>query len=94
MIIDESLKPIDKHSNLQPFECDEPDDETEMNYDLASRIFDKYAPEEDDYESEDNACEVRNRTIYPKALNSIHNELTPVINNPNFTQSIETMECA
>lgn len=93
MIIDASLKPIGKLSNLQPFECDEPDDESEMNYDLVSRIFDKFAPDDDDYESEANACESRNRTIYPKALNNIHNELKPVVNNSNFTQSIDTMEC-
>lgn len=80
-------------SNPQPFECDEPANETALvAFHIVARVNDMYVPEDDDYESAE-ICEVRKRTIYPKALNSVTNQFIPVVNNKEIIQAIETEEC-
>lgn len=63
-----------------------------MPFNIAARVNDFFVPEDDDYESAE-VCEVRNRTIFPKALNSVTNQLIPVVNNKEVIQAIETEEC-
>jgi hypothetical protein len=49
--------------------------------------------ETNEYEEMESSCQVRIRTIVPKALNNIYNKLTKVLNNETFVQSINTEEC-
>lgn len=80
-------------SNPQPFECDVPGNEVvTVRFNVLARDNNFYKPEEDDYESTE-VCEVRKRTIYPKALNSVTNQLIPVVNNKEVIQAIEAEEC-
>lgn len=88
--------PATQQSNLQPFECDEPDDDdddvVESRFNFVHRVHDTFTPEDDDYESVE-VCATRNKTIYPQRLNNIHNQLTTVVNGRGVVQAIETEEC-
>lgn len=83
-----------KKSNLEPFECEEmmDDDDESVQSRINGVSHDFETIEEDDYESVV-VCETRNRTIYPKALNSITNELISVVNTNEVVQSIKIEEC-
>lgn len=50
-------------------------------------------PDEDSYEESESTCQVRRRTIQPKALNNIYNKLTKVVNTASFVQSIHIEQC-
>lgn len=49
--------------------------------------------ESHEYEDIETSCEVRRRTIQPKALNNIYNKLIKVVNTESFVQSIHIEEC-
>lgn len=49
--------------------------------------------ETNEYEEMESSCQIRIRTLVPKALNNIYNKLTKVLNNETFVQSINTEEC-
>ena len=49
--------------------------------------------ETNEYEEIEPSCQIRRRTIVPKALNNIYNKLTKVLNNETFVQSINIEEC-
>lgn len=70
---------------------------TSINYVLLFRNRkDQYIftnPEEDSYEDSESTCQVRRRTIQPKALNNIYNKLTKVVNTASFVQSIHIEQC-
>lgn len=48
---------------------------------------------DDDYEDIEPTCQVQRRTIQPKALNNIYNQLTRVVNTASFVQSINIEQC-
>lgn len=99
---DEELKLVESpiqnssYSNLKPFDCDEPQVTTSYHQvlfaskiDVVGRVNDFF---EDDYESVP-VCETRNRTIRPKAMSSVNNQMIPVVNTNEVIQSINTEEC-
>lgn len=49
--------------------------------------------DDDDYETVQ-VCETFKRDIYPKALNNIHNRMTPVVNTNEVVQLIQTEQCS
>jgi hypothetical protein len=46
-----------------------------------------------DYEELESSCDVRRRTLQPKALNNVYNKLIKVVNTDTFVQTINTEEC-
>lgn len=48
---------------------------------------------DDEYEPASSDCVSIKKTIQPKALNNIYNQLMNVVNNATFVQSIEIDEC-
>lgn len=88
---------VKQQTNFQPFECvdtiddyDENDESVQSRIDVLSHDFGTI--EEDDYETVV-VCETRNRTLHPKALNSVNNHLISVVNTKEIVQSIKTEEC-
>lgn len=66
---------------------------TTQNYYKTSHGDGSSLGETNEYEEMESSCQVRRRTIVPKALNNIYNKLTKVLNNETFVQSINTEEC-
>lgn len=66
---------------------------TTKNYYKTSHGDGSSLGETNEYEEMESSCQVRRRTIVPKALNNIYNKLTKVLNNETFVQSINTEEC-
>lgn len=91
---------VNKPTNIEPFDCDEPKiTKTRIGIDEALKVdsfdgarFNYFAPADDDYETI-KVCETRNRTIRPKSLTTIKNELVRVLNTIRIVQEIETEEC-
>lgn len=86
------------YSISEPFECDEPEIalfHTQSRVNVPKKEMDFRFGEDidDDYESVE-VCETFKREIYPKALNSIHNRMTPVVNTKEIAQLIQTEECS
>lgn len=48
---------------------------------------------EDEFESAGNDCTSTKKTVQPKALNNVYNELIDVVNTLTTVQSIEIDEC-
>lgn len=96
--------PAQSIANFQPFECEEPvvplvhhnvfmlSSKIDGPIETAARVNDYFIPKDDDYETVE-VCETRNRTIRPKAMNSINNQMISVVNTNEVIQSINTEEC-
>lgn len=53
----------------------------------------RFNGQDDDYESSGNDCTSNKKTIQPKELNNVYNQLTKVVNDATLVQSIEIDEC-
>ncbi|KAG5676648.1 hypothetical protein PVAND_006467 [Polypedilum vanderplanki] len=87
--------------SMESFSCEEndlnnvthPSHHNHQHHRRFSRPMVEESQESHEYEDIESSCQVRRRTIQPKALNNIYNQLTKVVNTESFVQSINIEEC-
>lgn len=88
---------LDLHNANKKYSCKRNDFNCENGYIVKKYSKSSYGDasfgETNEYEEIESSCQIRKRTIVPKALNNIYNKLTKVLNNETFVQSINIEEC-
>lgn len=82
----------DQTMDLESFDCEEPQFE-DSDRRVESRINFDFIPEIDEYETVA-VCDVHTQTIYPKAMNSVKNKLTPLAIDHNHVEAIQIEKCS
>lgn len=83
----------DQTMQLESFDCEEPELDDSQRKMVESRVNFDFTPEIDDYETVA-VCDVKSKTIYPKAMNSVKNKLTTLAIDHNHVEAIQIEECS
>lgn len=68
-ISEQNVKVPNQQPNLEQFECEDTDIESETDMNVQSRFnFEHFQPDDDDDYESVVVCETRNKTIYPKGF--------------------------